>query len=141
MVLLKGRVERTSSETKKHSHYANLFIVYKDGKVEQAKPVRETRVRGLYKRGDAKEVLVEVPVVPGGEAVAVQVFFTRNIRKKVSGEILVYDSRGRLVLKCVYRKLKVRRSKGDKKYGWAVQRVLDFLRVPVKRYNLNTGTS
>uniref|UniRef100_A0A7J3ZIM1 Uncharacterized protein n=1 Tax=Fervidicoccus fontis TaxID=683846 RepID=A0A7J3ZIM1_9CREN len=140
MALLKGRIERTSSETKKHSHYANLFIVHKDGRVEQASPVRERRVRGLYKKGDAKEVLVEVPAVPGTETVAVQVFFTRNLRKRVSGEILVYDGEGRLVLKCVYRKLKVRRSKGDRKYSWAVQKVLDFLRVPVKRYNLNTGT-
>lgn len=135
--LVKGLVERSTSKTKKHARFAALFVVKKGGPVEVAKPVAERPVKGTYAIGVAKEVEVEAPSSP--DAAVVQVAFTRNIKKQVLGELVVYDSAGRPVLKCVYRKLKVRRSWGDPSYAWAVQATMDFLKLPVKRYNFGTG--
>ncbi len=41
-----------------------------------------------------------------------------------------------MVFRAVYRRLKLRRSMGDPKYAWIVKLVADYLKLPVKRYNL-----
>ncbi len=132
-------VEKSSSRTLKHAFYSNIFIVSREGEVREAKPVKQTRVKPHYKRGNARKVLVEPP---GDEdKVLVEAKFIKNIKGRVKGELIVYDSTGTPVLKVVYRRLKVRRSWGDKNYAWAIEKLMDYLKLPVKRYNYDTGTT
>ena len=96
------------------------------------------RVRGTYSRGSAYAVRVELE--PGEALVVARL--VRGSRGRVKGEFLVYNHEGRLVLEAVYRKLKVRRRRGDPGYAWAVEEAVKALGLEryVKRFNWATGS-
>ncbi len=130
-------IERTRSRTGKHASYSNAFLVTSEGKVSEARARSRREARGTYARGSAVEALLEPP---GPGEVLVAVTMRRNLRGRVHGTLVVYDGEAGEVLRAVYRKLKVRRSRGDPGYEWAIRAVMDHLKLPVKRYNMSTGT-
>jgi hypothetical protein len=89
-------------------------------------------VKPLYSRGKAYTVYVDVPE----GWFLVQVHLVRNLRGHVSGYIEVYSSQGEPLLRAVYRRLKLRYSRGDPAYAWVVERVAAHLGLPVKHVNL-----
>lgn len=138
MVHVNAIVERTKSRSGKHASYAGVFVVYPDGRVEEPKVVSRKPVRGTYARGQAASVILRPPKEG---AVLVLVHMNRNLRGRVRGVMRVVDPEAREVLRVVYRKLKIRRSRGDSRFEWAVRAVADHLKLPVKRYNMSTGGS
>ncbi len=135
--LVDVRIEKSSSRSGRHAVYYNVFIVDKRCVIKQPKLVKQRRVKPIYRKGEALEAKAKLPENP--DEVLVKVRFVKNLMGKVKGEIEVYNSEGELVLKTVYRKLKVRRSRGDPEYRWAIECLMDKLKLPVKRYNYETG--
>jgi len=66
----------------------------------------------------------------------VYVYLVKNLRGHVKGFIEVYSPDAQLLYRAVYRKLKLRYSYGDPRYAWIVEKVVDYLRLPVKNMNL-----
>ncbi len=130
--------EKSKSRSGKHSLYANAFEI-EENKVTPIKAQRREQIRPLYKRGEAERLYLKRNI-PSEKKLYVQVWFIRNLRGKVKGTIKVYSQDGDTKLEAKYKKLKVRRSSGDPSYGWAVVSVMDHLKLPVKRYNFNTGS-
>ncbi len=126
--------ERSFSRSGKHAMRRLVLVVSKDGVREPE--ARRVRTKPLYARGEAY-LLRDVSVGEG--EYLVQASFVRNLRGHVKGTIEVYTGDGALVYRAVYRKLKIRRSMGDPKYAWVVQRVVEHLKLPVKRMNLGYG--
>ena len=135
--LVDVRVEKSKSKSGRHSVYYNAFIVSRDCTIRQPKLIKQQKVKPTYRRGEAIEAKAKPP--DNIEEVLVKVRFVKNLWGRVRGEIEVYNNDGELVLKTVYRKLKIRRSKGDPEYGWAIECLMDKLKLPVKRYNFETG--
>ena len=125
-------VERSKSRRGGHAERKIALIVSPSGVVEEPKPRRRRSVAPVYSRGSAEEWEVDVPE----GYYAVQVRLVRNTRGHVKGYIEVYDSEGRLVYRAVYRRLKLRYSKGDPTHAWVVEKVAQYLKLPVKRVNL-----
>ncbi len=136
-MVLKVRREKSSSCTGKHAIYENAFIVTKN-QVKEVEPYRKEKINPMYKKGEAYELYIKLQGQP--EVYIAHVWFVRNLRKQVRGWIKVYDNEGTMRLKAVYRKLKIRRSKGDKNLEWVIKKIMDHLKLPVKRYNFNTGS-
>ncbi|GAB6147763.1 hypothetical protein JCM10135_03040 [Stetteria hydrogenophila] len=131
-------VEATRSRRGRHVARAVALVVGPAG----ARPVRpgagSRRVRGTYSRGAA--YAVEVSLNPGEALVLARL--VRGPGGRVKGEFLVYNHEGRLVLEAVYRRLKVRRRRGDPGYAWAVEEAVKALGIEryVKRFNWSTGS-
>lgn len=126
--------ERSFSRSGKHAVRRLVLVVSKEGVHEPE--ARRVRTKPLYARGEAY-LLRDVRI--GGGEYLVQASFVRNLRGQVRGVIEVYTGDGALVYRAVYRKLKIRRSMGDPRYAWVVQRVAEHLKLPVKRMNLGYG--
>lgn len=97
----------------------------------QPKSVRS--VKPLYSRGEAYEHEI---IIPSGYFV-IQAYFVRGLRSRVKGELLVFDSKGNLLCRAVYRKLKVRLiscSDDADKYLKIIKCVITPLKIPVKKY-------
>ncbi len=94
-------------------------------------PRREARP--LYAVGEAR--IVE-PRGLGEDEVIVYVHLVRNPRGRVKGFMEVYGADGALLYRAVYRKLKLRYSKGNPKYSWAARMAAEHIKLPVKRYSL-----
>jgi len=133
-----GIIEKSQSRTGKHASYSNFFIVSKRGEVKQASPIKKKQVKPTYVKGNAEEAYFSPPITD--DTVLVHIKFVKGLRGKVKGKIIVYDSHALPALIVNYSKLKIRRSRGKKEYSWAVKLLLDYLKIPVKRYNFNTGT-
>ncbi len=133
-----GVIEKSQSKTGKHASYSNFFIVSKRGEVKQASPIKKKQIKPTYVKGSAEEAYFSPPITE--DAVLVHIKFIKGLRGKVKGKIIVYDSHGLPALIVNYSKLKIRRSKGKKEFSWAVKLLLDHLKIPVKRYNFDTGT-
>jgi hypothetical protein len=124
--------ELSKSRTGKHAVRRMVLIVSKDGSVRKPEG-RGGRVKPIYAEGEAR--LVEISDLRDNE-VAVYIHLVRNPRGRVKGYMEVYDRDGALVYRAVYRKLKLRYSKGNPRYSWAVRIAAEHIRLPVKRYNL-----
>ncbi len=109
-----------------------------DGKCNKLEvvPKNSKAIKPVYVKGEAFEHEVEVPK----DYFAVQLKFVRCLRGRVKGEILVFDSNGRLLCRAVYRKLKVR-ALGCRGMGLLniIACVCSELKIPVKKYALIRG--
>ncbi len=130
--MLSVRIEQSKSRTGKHAVRSLALLVSEKGDIVEPRPRMTTPARPLYARGKAFEAYFHVPE---GWFLA-YVWLVKNLRGHVKGFIEVYDPSGRLVYRAVYRKLKLRMSRGDPSYAWIVRRVADYLRLPVKNTNL-----
>ncbi len=124
--------ELSKSRSGKHAVRKLVLIVSKHKGVRKAECSDIKITSRVYSRGWARECHVEL----GEDEYAVQVFLVKNLYGHVKGVIEVYRSDGTMVFRAVYRRLKLRRSMGDPKYAWIVKTVADYLKLPVKRYNL-----
>ncbi len=125
-------VEKSKSRRGIHAIVRKVFLVSRDGRVVEVTGPRVGPAERTYSRGEAYRVKVK----PGKDELVVYVVLVRGLRGRVKGYFEVYDESGRLLYRAVYRKLKVRYSKGDPSYSWAVKLVAEKLRIPVKRFNL-----
>ncbi len=124
--------ELSKSRSGRHAVRRLILIVSRHKDVRSAKCSETKLVKSVYSRGWARECVVEL----GEDEYAVQVYLVKNLYGHVKGVIEVYRSDGTMVFRAVYRRLKLRRSMGDPKYAWIVKLVADYLKLPVKRYNL-----
>lgn len=129
-------IEKTSSKTGLHKKTKRVYIVNKNGQVREYEPIKRTVIKGTYKKGEAYKT--DLPLISKDEVI-IYLDFTLNIKKHVKGKIYVYDRDGNLKLVLNYEKLKIRRSRGDRSYVWAVKFLIEKLNIPVKRINLMTG--
>ena len=130
-------MEKSKSRSGKHAVRDIALVVRSDGTVVEAKPRAQYPVKPVYSKGEAYLVHVDI----GENEYAVQVHLVRNLRGHVKGYIEVYNSDGTLLYRAVYRKLKLRYSKGDDRYSWIVEAVASYLKLPVKRVNLKSPSS
>lgn len=131
-------VEATRSRRGGHLARSAAVIVGPGG-VRLVKPGSEARrVRGTYSKGSAYSVKVDLD--PG--EVLVHARLVRDPRGVVRGVFTVYNHEGRVVLEAVYRRLKIRRRRGDPGYAWAVEEAVKALGLEryVKRFNWSTGS-
>jgi hypothetical protein len=131
------RVEKSKSRTGKHAVRDIALLVYQDGRVEEVKVKSKYPVKPVYSRGEA--YLVHVEAKPG--VYPVQVHLVRNLWGHVKGYIEVYGPDGVAIYRAVYRKLKLRYSRGDDRFAWIVELVAKHLNLPVKRVNLKKPQS
>ncbi len=124
--------ELSKSRTGKHAVRRLVLIVSKHKGVRKAECSDVKITDKVYSRGWARECHVEL----GEDEYAVQIFLVKNLYGHVKGVIEVYRNDGTMVFRAVYRRLKLRRSMGDPRYAWIVKTVADYLKLPVKRYNL-----
>lgn len=126
------RLEKSRSRRGSHAARSLVFLVSEDGQVVEARPREYRRVKPLYSRGEAYEAWFDVPQ----GWYLVYVWLVRNQRGHVKGYIEVYSRDAELLYRAVYRRLKLRRSRGDPRYAWIVRRVAEYLKLPVKNTNL-----
>jgi len=95
--------------------------------------VDKISVKPTYSVGSAEVHRVLVPE----DSFVIQASFTLNIKKRVSGEVLIFDSNGKLLCRAVYRKLKVRVTQGGDPLTTKLLKCLfDSLKLIVKRYTI-----
>jgi hypothetical protein len=135
-MVIVARKEKSRSISGKHRVYHNVFLVTKEG-ISEAKEHRRVRINPTYKKGEAFELYIRPPEKEN--SFITEIRLVQNPRKRVQGWIKVYDNQGNIKLIVVYRKLKIRRSRGDPSLEWVVKKLVDYLKIPVKRYNFNTG--
>lgn len=127
------RLERTVSRSGLHARLSTFLVVTRDCARATPRLLEKVPARPTYARGEAYEVVVEVP--PGAFLVALDM--RRNPRRRVRGDIVVYDHAGAVLLRAVYRKLKVRvvECRVDRALAHSIVKcVADSLKLPVKRY-------
>ena len=125
-------VEKSKSRRGIHAIIRKVFVVDRRGSVREVTGPRVGPAEKTYSRGEAYRVRVSA----GPDELIVYVVLVRGLRGRVKGYFEVYSPDGRLLYRAVYRKLKVRYSKGDPEYSWAVKLVAEKLGIPVKRFNL-----
>lgn len=133
VAVVKLVVESSRSRSGVHVERKYAFIVRGNEVIE----VRGgTPVKPVYSRGEAR--VVEVNLKPG--EFAVQVRLVRGLKGRVKGYMAVYDGSGVEVYRVVVRKLKIRPSKGDRRYHWVVERVVERMGLNkyLRRYKLTT---
>ena len=138
MARLKLFIEATKSRRGRHVSRALAVHVKSNGEMKLVQDIEEES-KGTYSKGKAGYAYIDLKE---GELV-VWMKFIRNFMNRVKGEIAVYDHKGEEVLRLVYRKLKIRRSRGDPKYWNIVENVLKMLGLErrIRRINLNTGVN
>ena len=125
------KVERSKSRTGKHKYARLAFIMDHNARVVKTiEPVQDTAQEKVYKEGIAE--IKEVKYAP--PQVLVILDLTVNNKGKVEGYAEVYDM-GEMVYRAVYRKLKLRGSKGDPSYSVFVENLFKHLKLKVKRVN------
>ncbi|BEP17591.1 hypothetical protein PYJP_09430 [Pyrofollis japonicus] len=130
--MLEARIEKSKSRRGKHAVRDIVLLVSAEGDVKEARPRIAHPVKPVYSKGEAYRVYLDVPE----GWYMVQVHLVRNLRGHVKGYIEVYSPAGELLLRANYEKLKLRYSKGNPQYSWIIQRVADYLKLPVKNINL-----
>ena len=130
-------IESTRSRRGKHLARSVAVILKSDGRLVTVKP--QERSRGTYSKGEAAYAQIDLEK---GDVV-VWIKLVRNFMGRVKGVIVVYDDKGREVLRLVYKRFKIRRSRGDPSYWVYVERVLKALKLydRVRKVNLNTGVA
>jgi len=93
--------------------------------------------RGRYVVGRASRGVVEA----AGDEVIVYFDLRRGPRGQVKGRITVYSPSGAPLLEAVLRRRKVRRSRGNPRYAWAVEAAASVVGLSgyIRRYNWGTG--
>ncbi len=132
MTIIMVKLEKSKSRRGLHAVRDLAFIITPDGKVVEPKPRQRMPAQKTYSKGEAYLAAIEVPE----GHLLVHLHMVKNLRGHVKGVITVYDSEGREVYRAVYRRLKLRYSRGDPAYAWAVLKVVEHLRIPFKRQNL-----
>ncbi|RLG87291.1 MAG: hypothetical protein DRO15_05105 [Thermoprotei archaeon] len=123
--------ELSKSKSKRHAIRRMGFIVKETCEIERPRG-RSIPIKPLYAQGEAHEVYVNIPP----DAYAVQLIMIKCLRNRVKGCIEVFSSDGRLLLRVKYQKFKVRKSVGDSKYSWIVDKIIKHLKIPVRRMNI-----
>lgn len=123
--------EKSKSKTGKHAVRKIPLIIYPNGKIENING-KKIRVKPTYVKGYAYQIHFKPPK----EAITAQVNLIKCLGGKVKGEIILYEHSGKLILRAVYRKMKVRKVEGDPAYATYVKLICKYLRIPVKRYSL-----
>ncbi|ABM81042.1 hypothetical protein [Hyperthermus butylicus] len=130
--MINVKIEMSKSRTGRHAARSLALLVSEEGDIVEAKPRRIAETKPLYSRGRAYIASIDVPE----GWYLVYVYLVKNLRGHVKGYIEVYSRDAELLYRAVYRKLKLRFSKGDPHYAWIVRRVAEYLKLPVKNYNL-----
>lgn len=119
-------VDNSKSKTGKHAIRTLLYEI-RDSKFIEIKDVGKD-VKPTYSIGNAK-------VVDVNKGLFVYIRLIKNINNRVYGKILVIKDNS-IVLELNYRKLKIKRVRGDKSFYEKVKEILDSLKIPVKKTNL-----
>ncbi len=130
------RIERTVSRSGQHMRLSTFLAITRDCSRATPQVLEKVPAKPTYAKGEAYEVLVEVPP----DSLLVSLDMRRNPRRRVRGDIVVYDRAGTALLRAVYRKLKVRllECRVDRDLAYAIVKcVVDSLKLPVKRYGLS----
>ncbi len=130
------RVERTVSRSGLHVRLSTFLVLTRDCSRVTPRILEKTPAKPTYAKGEAYEVLVEIP--PDSFLVTLDV--RRNPKRRVRGDISVYDHTGAVLFRTVYRKLKVRQveCRVDRALAYAIVKcVVELLKLPVKRYGLS----
>ena len=131
MAKLEVRLERSESNSGKHKYVRRAFKVdLRTLKVEEIGP-KEKLSPLLYAKGWSSRTEVNLNE---GEVLVVAEFLM-NPQGKVKGRFTVFSNKGGILYRAVYRKLKIRGSYGDPQYYKAVKKVIEELKIPVKREN------
>lgn len=131
--LLELRVERSRSKSDQHKRTTLYVVLNKDCEKVNYEVVEKISVKPTYSVGSAEIHRVLVPE----DSFVIQAFFTLNIKKRVSGEVLILDSSGGLLCRAVYRKLKVRVTYGGNLLTMKLLKCLfDSLKLIVKKYKV-----
>jgi len=123
--------ELSKSKSKKHAIRRIGFIVKETCEIEKPKG-RSKPIRPLYAIGEAHEIYVNIPP----DAYAIQLTMIKCLRNRVKGYIEVFSNDGRLLLRAKYQKFKIRKSVGDPKYSWIIEKVVKHLKIPVRKINI-----
>jgi len=94
--------------------------------------VKTIEIRPTYSKGWAKRLCIKTNQ---GDYV-IQIAFVKNFLGKVKGYIEVYNYKGELVYRAVYKDGELRRSIGEPIYAWIIRLVSQELRIPVKKTRL-----
>ncbi|BES81406.1 hypothetical protein [Pyrodictium abyssi] len=130
--MLNVRIEMSKSRSGKHAVRSLALLVSENGEIVEPRPRITQKEKPLYSRGSAYTASIAVPQ----GWYLVYVYLVKNLRGHVKGFIEVYSPDAQLLYRAVYRKLKLRYSYGDPRYAWIVQKVVDYLKLPVKNMNL-----
>lgn len=131
--LLELRTERSRSKSNLHKKTVLYLILNKDCEKVSHELVERINTKPTYSVGSAEIHKVLVPE----DSFVIQASFVLNIKKKVSGEVLILDSSGKLLCRAVYRKLKVRVTHGGDPLTLKLLKCLfDSLKLLVKRYKI-----
>lgn len=130
------RVEKSVSRSGLHMRVSTYFAIARDCSRASAQVVEKVQANPTYARGEAYELVVGIPP----EAFLVSLDMRRNPKRRVKGDIVVYDPTGAILFRAVYRKLKIRITdcRTDQKLAYAIVKcVVDLVKLPVKRYGLS----
>lgn len=131
--LLELRVERSRSKSDRHKKTTLYIVLNKNCEKVNYEVVEKVSVAPTYSVGSAEIHKVLVPE----DSFVIQASFTLNIKNRVSGEVLILDSDGRLLCRAVYRKLKVRVTHGGNLLTMKLLKCLfDSLKLVVKKYKV-----
>lgn len=131
--LLELRVERSRSKSDLHKKTTLYVVLNKDCEKVSYEVVEKISATPTYSVGSAEIHRVLVPE----DSLVIQASFTLNIKKRISGEILVLDSSGKLLCRAIYRKLKVRVTYGGDPLTMRLLKCLfDSLKLIVKKYKV-----
>lgn len=135
-MVLRVRVEKSTSRSGLHMRVSTYLVVGRGCVRAVPTQTSKTPVNPTYAKGEAYEVLLEV----AKDDYVVVVDLRRNPQKKVRGDIFVYGWDGSVLLRAVYRKLKIRVVECRVSRGLAeelVRCVYNVLKLPVKRYGVS----
>lgn len=130
------RIEKSTSRSGLHMRVSTYFAIRRDCARASSQVIEKTQTSPTYVRGEAYDLVVGIPP----EAFLVYLDMRRNPRRRVKGDIVVYDSAGVTLFRAVYRKLKVRiiDCHIDQKLAYTIVKcAVDLLKLPVKRYGLS----
>lgn len=117
-----------NSKSKSGKHVIRTLLYKIDNNIHEEKKF-SSKVRPTYTVGEA--YLTDIP----SKGIYVYITLIKNIYNKVKGKIIVINE-GNIVLVLNYRKLKIKKINGDSQFYEHVKRVLDQVKIPVKRANL-----
>lgn len=132
----KIRIEKSTSRRSLHARVSTYLAISRDCSKITPQVLDKVKARPTYAKGEAYDVLVKVPP----ETFLVVLDLRRNPNKKVKGDMAVYDSSNTVILRAVYRKLKIRAVECyiDQELAYSIVKcVANILKLPVKRYGLS----
>lgn len=122
-------IENCRSNSKKHAIRTLVYIFNRDKFEEWKNYEIKQKLKPTYAKGEC--YYVKLPE----KGLIIYLRFLKNIKNMVLGRILVIENQS-IVLELKYRKLKLKKIKGNENYYQYVKLVLDHLKIPIKRINL-----